>query len=432
MNQQGHGRMRRLGVLAAVPAVSVLTLAACGGGDEDGGAAGAAGPADSFTWAFENASGGAENPWLVLAEEYTEETGVQIETQPLPPDSYGLTMRTQLQGGNAPALMMFAPGSGQSSSVIPLAEAGYLEPLGEASAALVPEGSESQFGIDGEIYAQPTSLIPVAVTWNAGAAGEAGVEYPEDFDAYLEACRSLADEGRSMAVIAGAVPPNPGLMSMAISATRVYAETPDWNDQRAAGETTFAESEGWQETLQTVVDLNEAGCFQPGAPGAGFDAITQGITQGTSLTAFLPGTAANELMNATPGLELDTRAFPPAEGEPYLLASPNYVLSVNADADEGEKQAALDFLEWMADPENAERVTEIQGGVPITGPGENLNAAYEPVRDLLESGSYAPLPNQGWPNPGVYDALATGAQGLLTGQSDVQSVLEAMDQAYDQ
>ncbi|RFU18818.1 ABC transporter substrate-binding protein [Geodermatophilus marinus] len=430
MTQQGHGRLRRLGVLAAAPALGALTLAACGGGDDNASASGSGGAADSFTFAFENASGGAENPWLILAEEYSEEIGVEIETNPLPPDSYGLTMRTQLQGGNAPTLMMFAPGSGQSSSVIPLAEAGYLEPLGEEAASLVPEGSESQFGIDGEIYAQPTSLIPVGVTWNVGAAEEAGVEYPEDFDAYLEACQSLADQGKSMAVIAGAVPPNPGLMAMAISATRVYAETPDFNDQLAAGDASFAESEGWQDTLETIVEMNEAGCFQPGAPGAGFDGITQGITQGTSLSAFLPGTAANELANATPGLELDTRAFPPADGDPYLLASPNYVLSINADAEEAQKEAALDFLNWMS--ENAERVTEVQGGVPITGPGENLNPTYEPVRDLLESGDYAPLPNQGWPNPSVYGALATGAQGLLTGQGDVQSVLEAMDEAYSQ
>ncbi len=84
------------------------------------------------------------------------------------------------------------------------------------------------------------------------------------------------------------MPPNPGLMTMAISATRVYAETPDWNQQRADGDVTFADDEGWQDTLQTVVDMNEAGCFQEGVAGGGFDAITQGIAQGTSLSAFVP------------------------------------------------------------------------------------------------------------------------------------------------
>jgi raffinose/stachyose/melibiose transport system substrate-binding protein len=56
---------------------------------------------------------------------------------------------------------------------------------------------------------------------------------------------------------------------------------------------------------------------------------------------------------------------------------------------------------------------------------------YEPVRDLLTNGDYAPLPNLEWPNPSVYDTLATGIQGLLTGQGSADSVLQAVDKAWD-
>jgi raffinose/stachyose/melibiose transport system substrate-binding protein len=220
-------------------------------------------------------------------------------------------------------------------------------------------------------------------------------------------------------------------MTMAISATRVYAETPDWNQQRADGDVTFADDEGWTETLQTVLDLNEAGCFQEGAAGGGFDAITQGLTQGTALSAFVPGAAATELSNATEGLELSIAPFPPASGgDPFVLASPNYALAINAAADDGVKQAAQDFLDWMAEPENAAQFTEIQGGVAITGPDENLSPVYEPLADLLTEGSYVPLPNLEWPNPSVYDALAAGVQGLLSGQGDIQTVLESADAAW--
>lgn len=433
MTQSRHRGLRRIGVLVAVPALSTLTLAACGGGDEASGSGGSGGSADSFTFAFENASGGQENPWQLLADEYAEESGVQIETQGLPPDSYGLTMRTQLQGGNAPDVMMFSPGAGNANAVLPLAEAGYIEELGEESAALIPEGNESLFQIDGKTYAQPTDIIPVGVVWNTGAASDAGVDVPTDKSAMLDACGTLAEDGKSFLAVAGSAPPNMGLMAMAISATRVYAETPDWNEQRTAGDVSFADSEGWQATLQTIVDMNEAGCFQQGAAGGGFDAITQGLTQGTSLGAFVPGAAATELAKATPGLELQVQPFPAADGgEPFLLASPNYALSINASSDEGAKEAGRDFLAWMAEPENAARFTELQGGVAITGPDENLSPVYEPVADLLENGDYAPLPNLAWPNPGVYDALSTGVQGLLAGQGDVQSVLEGIDQAWDQ
>jgi raffinose/stachyose/melibiose transport system substrate-binding protein len=434
MTQLRPSRFRRLGVLVAAPTIGALTLAACGGGgDDDSGNGGNGGgaAADSFTFAFGNASGSQESPWLVMAEKYSEETGVEIETEGLPPDSYGLTLRTQVQGGNAPDVFVVSPGAGQDSAVLPLAEAGYVEPLGEESAALIPEGSEALFSLDGEVYAQPTDLIPVGMLWNVTAAAEAGVDLPEDADAMLEACRSLADDGQSFVALAGSVPPNPGLMTMAISATRVYADAPDWNQQRAAGEVSFADSEGWQDTLQTVVDMNEAGCFQEGAAGAGFDAITQGITQGTALTAYVPGGAATELMNATEGLELNVQAFPPASGgEEYVLASPNYALAISAEADDATKQAVTDFLAWLAEPENAAEFVEVSGGVAITGPDENISPVYEPVADLLESGSYAPLPNLEWPNPGIYDALATGVQGLIAGQGDVASVLEGVDRAW--
>lgn len=57
---------------------------------------------------------------------------------------------------------------------------------------------------------------------------------------------------------------------------------------------------------------------------------------------------------------------------------------------------------------------------------------YEGVSDLLKNGDYTPLPNQAWANASVYDAMATGVQGLLTGQSSIDQVLASMDTAWDQ
>ncbi|HEU4347644.1 MAG TPA: extracellular solute-binding protein [Actinoplanes sp.] len=428
MTSTGNGRFRRFGAFLSVPALGALMLTACSTAGDGGGSTAAA---NGFTFSFENASGGAKNPWLVLADLYTKETGVKVDAKGLPPDSYGTVVRTQLQGGNASDVMMFSPGSGNTNSVLPLAEAGYIEPLGSETAALIPKGNEALFSLDGKVYAQPTDIVPVGMVWNAGAATKAGADAPKDADAMFDTCRSAAGGGKSFIALAGSAPPNVGLMTLAISATRVYAQTPDWNQQRAAGKVTFADSAGWTDTIETIVAMNKAGCFQKGAAGGGFDAITKGITQGTSLAAFVPGAAATELANATPGLKLQVQAFPPASGaEPYLLASPNYALAINAKAEGAQKDAARAFLTWMAKPANAARFTEIQGGVAITGPDENLSPVYEPVADLLKEGDFAPLPLLEWPNPAVYDALSKGVQGLLTGQGDVPSVLAAADKAW--
>jgi raffinose/stachyose/melibiose transport system substrate-binding protein len=276
--------------------------------------------------------------------------------------------------------------------------------------------------------------VAVGMIWNPTAASDAGVEFPEDSEQLISSCPSLTDAGKSFFALAGSAPPNVGLMAQSISATRVYAEAPDWNEQRAAGDVTFADSEGWRDTLQTVIDLNEGECFQEGAAGGGFDAITNGIAQATSLAAFTPGGAANELMNNVPGLTLEIQPFPPAGGgQPYILASPNYALSIASASEDGQKQAAQAFLDWLTEPENAAQLAEVAGNAPVVGIEDaTLPPQYEPVKSLLVDGDYVPLPSNIWPNPSVYDALSTGVQGLLTGQGDIDSVLQAMDQAWDQ
>jgi raffinose/stachyose/melibiose transport system substrate-binding protein len=440
MIQQSNRGFRRLRLLVAVPAVGALMLAGCGGGGDGGdggdgdGDGGSGGAADSFTFGYP-ADPAGESPFETLAKEYSADTGVEVETTALPGEQYGVTIRTQLQGGQAPDTLVVAPGSGQDQAVLPLAEAGLLQPLNETSASVVTEESRDLVYFEDQLYAQPTDLVAVGMIWNPTAASDAGVEYPEDIDQLLDSCPALADAGKSFFALAGSAPPNVGLMAQSIAATRVYAEDPDWNQQRADGDVTFADSAGWQDTLQTVLDLNETtGCFQPGAAGGGFDAITNGIAQATSLAAFTPGGAANELMNNVPGLTLEIRPFPPASGgQPYIFASPNYALAIAEASDDPQKQAAQEFLDWLTEPENAQRLAEVAGNVPVVGVEEaTLPPQYEPVKTMLVDGDYVPLPSNLWPNPSVYDALSTGAQGLLSGQGDIDSVLQAMDQAWDQ
>ncbi len=413
-----------------VPALgTLLVTSACGGGNADA----SSGESGSFSFTFAT-SNNMESPYESLAKAYMEENPeISIDLQPQPNDRYGETLRTQLQAGNAPDVVQTVPGAGQDRSVLPLAEAGFLEPLGESAASLVPSGEEALYTHEGELYAQPVDFTVTGFVYNSTAAEDAGVdEFPGASQELEELCGRLAGEGRSVVAMAGAAPPNAGLTAMAVSATRVYADEPDWNEKRANGEVSFADSEGWRETLETVVSLQDAGCLQPGAEGAGFDAITNGLAQGTSLGAFIPGGAATEIQRTAPDSEFVIEAFPPASGgDPRILAGPNYSLSVNADSE--QKEAAQDFLDWVAEPEQAQLFAELSGVLPVTGLEDvDLSATeYAPVADLLQNESYSALPNSAWPNQSVYDALSTGVQGLLTDQRTVDDVLAAMDEAWE-
>ena len=417
--------------LVAVPITGVLVLAGCSGGSGDtGGGDSSADPATTGFSIMVAQANDADDFYAQTAAKYSEETGVPIEVIPYPSDAYNTQVTTQLQGGNAADVMILSPGTGQPISVVSLAEADFLEPLDDTSAGLLPSGSEAQFQVDGTTYAQPTALTPVGLVFNVTAAEEAGIEYPETYEDLLAACTTARDAGKSFTVLAGGAVFNTGLMAQLISATRVYEGTPDWNEQRADGKVTFADS-GWKDVLEDIVEMNDSGCFQDGAAGGTFDNITAGLGGGTSLTAAVPGSAAASIGEAT-GSDVNVQAFPPAKGEKaFTVTGANYAWAINASSDAAVKTSAQAFLDWVAEPEQSAEYAEISGAVPITGIDEStLLPSYAPIASLLSSGSYTGLPNAAWPNGAVYDALGVGVQGLLTGQKTVDQVLSDMDAAW--
>lgn len=414
-----------------VMAVGALVLAGCSG--EGGGGADASGAASkSFSLAYA-VSATSDNPYQLLAEQYMEENPeVQITLNAIPVDTYGQTLTTQFNAGNASDLIQAAPGSGQGSSIIPLAEAGYLEPLDAAATELIPAGSEAQFQVEDKTYGLPLSITYAGTVVNATAREAAGVTFPTDFDGILDLCKSESAAGRALFALAGAAPPNTGIMAMGISATRVYAEEPDWNEQRAEGKVTFADSQGWKDTLQTIVDMNDAGCFQPGKEGAGIDALINSVVSGDSLAIFAPSGGWADLKRSSPDQEFVVDQFPPVDSgdKPFGLVSSNYALALNASSE--SKEAALAYVDWMAEPEQSKTFADAQGSLPVSGveSADLSEGPYAAVADVVTSSSYVPLPNSAWPNAAVYDALGTGVQGLLTGQLTIDQVLQSLDTAW--
>ena len=433
---QHNIRNRRWG-LFAITAIGALTLAGCSGSGSGGGGGGGETPgeaAQSFSFSFPQAND-AEDFYQTIAQQYMDETGVDIELLPIPGDTAATQLNTQLQAGNAPDLFILTPGAGQSNGVVRLAEAGLLAPLGEASAAVIPPTTEGLYTFDGEVYGQPTSLSANGMVWNPDVAASAGIdEYPESFDDLLAACGDARSAGLDFTVLAGTVPPNLGYIAQVISATRVYAADPDWNAQRAAGDVTFADS-GWKQVLEDFVEMNDSGCFQEGAAGGNFDSITGGLIGGTALSASIPGAAATALSGASQGkYTLDVRPFPPAGSEdPWLIASPLFAWASNGKSDESVQLAVQEFLDWVAQPEKSVELAELSGSIPVAGAEDaELLSQYAAVADLVSTGSYSPEPNLSWPNAEVYDALSVGMQGLLTGQTTVDGILESMDAAWDE
>ncbi|WP_460689374.1 ABC transporter substrate-binding protein [Nesterenkonia suensis] len=417
-------RSRRCGVVAA-SAAGALVLAGCSG-PEEGSATGATGEF-SYSYAVTNAD--VVPPYRALADAYMEENpGVDITLHEVSNESYGQTITTQLNAGNAPDVFQTAPGHGRVYSVVPLVEAELIAPLGDDAATTVPSGSESQFQIDGDTFGVAFGLTFVGAVLNSTTAESAGFDYPADWDGLLSACEDVADDGRSVFVLAGAAPPNTGLLALGIAATRVYAENPQWDEDRAEGTTTFSDSQGWKDTLHAIEDLNEARCLQGGVEGAGFDVLASNLQQDASFAAIAPSGAAADFGQNAPDHEFTVQPLPPAPGgDPFGIVGADYALSLNADAETNE--AAIDFLEWTTGDEGQRIFAEAEGSLPF---GDDLSdTIYASVEEIVNQEDFVPRPSSNWSNPAVFEALGVGVQGLLTGQKDVDEVLRDMDAAWE-
>lgn len=427
---------RRIAGLSALPLVGILAISGCAGGGQPAESDGDTGPV-TITFAVQTQTNETK-PYTQIAEAFTKENpDITVEIVETPNDQMGQVMKTQLQAGNAPDVIYGSPGTGNANSLGLYNEGGYMLDLSEYdwAAAAVPESAEAIYhDADGHQFGLPLDVAPIPLGINQTAFDEVGIEYPTTFDEFIEQCGTVRDAGKSsFVVLAGAVAPNTGIMSLELAASRVYSQDPDWNEQRANGDVTFADSDGWKQTLEDIIEMNESGCFQDGAEGGTFDTLTNYASAGQSLAVFAPAGFAADLKSVNPEADFSLIAFPGHKAsDTFLFASPSNAVGINAQSDHIE--AATKFLEYLAQPETQDEFASLTGNASLASvlngdaPAEQFDNIAEYLTDPERN---APLANLFWPNGEVYNALGTGVQGLITGQATVDAVLASMDAAWD-
>jgi raffinose/stachyose/melibiose transport system substrate-binding protein len=427
MSQHTRSMRRALAPAAvSILAVSALALTGC--------TPAPAADATELTFYVPVAESG-DNPYQVLATAFEKANpGITINVEEAGGDVYGQGLATKLQAGNAADVFKTAPGRGQLESVLTLAEAGYLAPLDDTTAATtIPSGNEALFDVDGTIYAQGLDFTVAAIVANLALMQADGIDaYPATYAELLTDCGIAKANGHSFFVIAGSMQPNTGFFSMVMSGDLVYGPNPSWNVDRQDGKVTFADDKGWQATLERFTELNDAGCFQE-APEAGtFDTITNNLVGELSYAGAIPSGAAFGLGGANPNANFVVNPFPAkSTANEVVSASVNYALSINAKAAPERIALAKKFLEYAASPEGAAIYAGASGNLPVVGADFSaLPPQYGGVAQLLTDGKTYALPNSAWESPEVYAALGTGVQGILTGQATVQDVLSEMDSSW--
>ena len=424
-----HNARRRLrwAAAATVVALTGISATAC---SSSGGGSGSGQEPQSITFAINNASG-TESYFQTAATAYEKaHPGVKITIQQLPAESYPQAITTRIEGGNAPDVFEAESGSGQTDSIQPFAKAGDLLALNDATlkSELAP-ASLAQFQYNGTIYAVSLGSAVNGIVYNDTLAQASGVTLTASstFSDVLQACATAKSKGKALFGLAGSVPANTGILALEIATSAVYGANPNWDAQRTSNKVTFAGTPGWTTTLNSIVQLYKAGCFQAGAQSAGFDALTNGSSRGQLFGFFAPSGAAHDISVASGGhVNLVALPFPAPSGTTYASVSSD--VSIAGSAHTKSPKLVTSFLEYLASPDGQKILAAGSGYFPVgTTNVSDLSAPYKPVASLITGRQYRNYPTIDWPNGKVYTDLGNGVQGLLTGQTTVSQVLQQMD-----
>ncbi|HKT57049.1 MAG TPA: extracellular solute-binding protein [Microbacterium sp.] len=424
-----HHRLsrRRIGLLAVPLAAGALVLSGCSAGT----AAGSTEP-KTISFAFGATNDQDKAAYTSLATGFAKEhPGVTVTPVNLPAESYPTAVATRVQGGNAPDAFQSEGGTGQSYSIIPFAKAGLLLKLTDpAIMSALPTSQKQLWTYRGAAYGVPLGTNANGVIYNDQLAKSIGVriDASTSLDRIMAQCRAARAKGKTVYGLAGGAPANNAFLATGLATSTVYGPDPNWNAERAAGKTTFAGTPGWVEALTEIKKLSDAGCFQDGAASAGFDALTNGASQGKILGFFAPSNAAKEIMDAAGG-HVQLVILPiaaPAGTKTYLSVSADQ--SVSASAKTKSPKLVTSFLKYILSDAGQEAYSKAVGTIPVTATASTtLLPQFDTVKGLITSGTVRGLPSTDWTNAKVYADLGTGVQGILTGQMTVTQVLQQMD-----
>ncbi len=342
---------------------------------------------------------------------------------------------TELAAGNAPDLLTTLPGCGSPIAVCELATAGDLAPLVKApwtKRSIPLATSASKHGA--VLYAFAPDLSPYGMFVNGPLFARLGLKIPRTFSQLLDVCQQAKAAGMT------AITLDPGVLDLSFLLTElavptVYSPDPMWLEEVKAGKDTFDGSAGWHRALQEFLELNQAGCFQPGATGYSTQTAEALFAQGQGL--MFPGISSfgGPIQADDPQFQYSFHPFPGASkagaASTYLNLNPS--ISVNAHSSPQNQAAAIEFIDFMGRPKQDAVYAGTRGSLTqYQFLKDDLPSNMTTFTSVFAGHAYVINPQEKWWNADVLGALEQDDIGLITGQESIDDILNAMDAGWKQ
>ncbi len=188
---------------------------------------------------------------------------------------------TELGAGDAPDLLVTFPGSGAPNGVTELARAEDLTamirvPWAKRSLPLVTSLDKYGQGL----FAFLPTVSPYGVFTNDALFSKLKLKIPQTLSQLLGLCQAARADGTVAIDIGGSGGTSLSNLIQDFAAANVYGQDKQWTAALKAGKASFEGTPGWQKSLQEVIDMNNAGCFETGMAGTASASAEAEFAQG--------------------------------------------------------------------------------------------------------------------------------------------------------
>jgi raffinose/stachyose/melibiose transport system substrate-binding protein len=358
---------------------------------------------------------------------------IHIDAQFLPSDTLSTLLVTQFAAGNAPDVFHLQAGNLSSGSVWSLAAAGRLMDLSKSPwVKRVYPSAKSDVSWKGKTYAWPLAMGPFGVIYNVDLFRQLGLKVPTTFAQALAMCPKINAGGKIPFVQAWGAVTTGSIVGSQRYSQYVYAVDPQWDAKRAAHKVSFSTSPLWRKALQSVVDMKNASCFQPGATGTSRAQQYAMFAQGQAVMSIVSAGEVANVKVINPNIKLAWMNLPGETAKTSVLVAP-FSLTLGASATTSHPKEAQTFINFMAREQQSTLFAKVATSIaPLDAKKKILPPEMKGLLPYFASGRIVDRHDFQWPNTRVYqEGYQPGVVGLITGQLTIDDILRKMDDLWD-
>lgn len=404
----------------AVAASAALVLTACSGGTGEG-------DGDGEATIEMQTNFGSTDPSLEVLQEITdayqdENPGVKIELVPST-DTYEADIKVRLASNDIPDIWATHGWSllRYSQFLEPLNDQPWAEGFNEALAPAMQDD-------DGTFYALPIDTDVAGIVYNRTVLKDAGVDPASltDWTAFEAALKTLKDAGITPVS-------SSGKDSWFAGNIADFIGSGDFTEEELKGfaDGTFDEA-GYTRILDHIATWQQNEWFNPDYSSATTDDLGRALAEGNTAFVFVQNYLVATALGFNPDADLGYMPIPSENGEPFLVGGEGRAYGVSKTSP--DKEQALDYLAYLAEPENLSKLAGAVGGIPgLTNATSDLGVLTESYETFVAPGEFPLMPyfDRVYLPNGIWDTMVTTTDGVITGQMAPEEAVTQMKSSYN-